>query len=426
MAEKIPTKGKLTVEFIKDFSSFISYMPNPDEVVQRTGEGLGLYDEMLTDGRVGSLFYTRRNATMNLPVFLNKTGNSKIDNFADEFLEVKQLRKWGWLLLTGALTYGHRPEELVWKREKGYLLIDYLKGYNINNYSYDTKGNLYYSDSSGRRLLNQNYKWIIHRHEGDTHNKPNDVSILKSAYWAYKFKQLGFQFWLTATEKFSVPSIIALFEDSGDPTKTQERADSLAGILQEIESGSGGSLANVKDIKTIEMSGALRDFDVLIQACDVQIAYALTGQSLATNNPDSGSRALGSVHADTMQGFVENDARALAYTLQELVEMIITLNFGEGSVVPIVEIDTGDYASWEMVSAAIEKGIPVSKSKLYSRYRLPEPEDDTDVFAKPESQIIPGTGENDFSDPEGVKKTSLIIMNPSEKKKRRTQKSWTL
>jgi len=388
MAKTENLKNNLNIEFIKDFTSFLNFMPSPDEIMSRTGDAVTLYDEMLTDGRVSSLFYGRRNDTMNLPVEIPKTENKAVDAYMEWAVREKSLRKWGWLLLTDALKYGHRPFEIIWKRVKGRWVIDYLKGHNINQYWYDDKGNLFYQDMEGQKLLDQPFKWIIHRHEGDTHNNPQGVSILKSAYWAFKFKQMGFQFWVTATEKFSVPSILAIFEQSGDSAEVQKKADAIANMIADVSSASSGALANIKELKTIDMSGSLADFERLVNTCDVQIAYAITGQSLATNNPTSGTQALGTVHEATMHGFIENDARALSYTLQNLVAMAIELNFGPDAPSPEVVLDTGDQASWERVRSAIEAGVPVSRSMLYSRYRLPEPDDEADTYLK--AIVVPG------------------------------------
>ncbi len=390
----------LNIEFIKDFTSFLNFMPSPDEIMSRTGDAVTLYDEMLTDGRVSSLFYGRRNDTMNLPLEIPKTDNKAVDTYVDWAIREKDIRKWGWLLLTDALRYGHRPFEIVWKRVKGRWQIDYLKGHNINQYWYDDKGKLFYQDMEGQKLLDQPFKWIIHRHEGDTHNNPQGVSILKSAYWAFKFKQMGFQFWVTATEKFSVPSLLAIFEQAGDSTQVQERANAIANMIADVSSASSGALANIKELKTIDMSGSLADFERLVSTCDVQIAYAITGQSLATNNPTSGTQALGTVHEATMHGFIENDARALSYTLQNLVEMAIELNFGPDAPSPEVVLDTGDQASWERVKSAIDSGVPVSKSMLYSRYRLPEPDDEEDTYLKEIPGQIMGFEEVKGEDPQ--------------------------
>ena len=60
-----------------------------------------------------------------------------------------------------------------------------------------------------------------------------------------------------------------------------------------VTSGSGGALGNVKELKQLTMAGAVSDFDVLIKACDLQIAYAMTGQALSTNVSDTGTQGVG-------------------------------------------------------------------------------------------------------------------------------------
>ncbi len=371
---------QLTAQFIQDFTGFVSFMVDNKGVSQ-----LSDYEEMFNDARASSLFYQRRNETLNVPFYIHATGVKKVDEFVAKHLTERTIRKWGWELLTGALKYGHQPAELVWKKEGAYYTIDYLKTHTIDQYSYDKSGQLHYLDMNGSHTLDQPNKWIIHRHEGSRRNNPRGESILRAAYWAYSFKRLGFEFWLSATEKFSVPSLVALFEAAKDPQKANEVADMVSAAIQDIQAGSGGAMAGVTDIKEIKMSGSVADFNTLISACDVQIAYALTGQSLATNDPTSGSRALGEVHADTMAGVASNDAKGLLYTLQDLVSMVIRLNFGEDVVLPEIRLVTNNTAPWEIVASAIDKGIPLSRKALYEQYNLTPPEDEDDTFTRPES-----------------------------------------
>jgi phage gp29-like protein len=128
------------------------------------------------------------------------------------------------------------------------------------------------------------------------------------------------------------------------------------------------------------MGGSVADFETLVKACDLQISYAMTGQALATNVSDTGTQALGTVQERTKNAAYENDARALAYTLQKLVRMSIEVNFGFDAEVPEFSFDTGDYAPFANVIQAIGAGVPVSKRALYSRYGLPEPEDEDDAL----------------------------------------------
>lgn len=371
---------QLVVKIIKD-SLVMQYLPNPDELIARSPRGLLTYDDILIDGRVSSLFRDRVNATQNLPMSVSSVDDPAVQEYAEKYLSQKALRKWANYLLKGALKYGFRPAEIIWQQDPaGYLYIDALIGHRITSYRFDQDGRMFYTQY-GPKLLDEPNKWIVHRHEGDSYNNPYGEAYLKTVYWYWQFKKLGFQYWLTATEKFAVPSLIALFEQS-DPTKSQEIADDLVDLISQINSSSSGALANVKALQQVNMGGSVSDFDILVKACDLQISYAMTGQALATSVSDTGTQALGTVQERTKTAAYENDSRALAYTLQKLVDMAVEVNFGPDAIAPVFSYDTGDYASFGSVIQAIGAGVPVSKAALYSRYGLPEPEDEEDAFVQ--------------------------------------------
>ena len=155
------------------------------------------------------------------------------------------MRKFAWYLLTGALKYGFRPAEILWERdENGWLYIDSLKGHHINNYRFNEEGDMWYV-GFGNQLLDEEFKWIVHRIEGDSYNEPYGMAYMRSAYWPWQFKRLGWQYWLTATEKFSVPSLAALFESS-DPARSRQIAEDVAEAVSMISSGSAVRLGMLK------------------------------------------------------------------------------------------------------------------------------------------------------------------------------------
>ena len=190
------SKKNLEVRIIRD-SAVWSYMPDPANLVKGSIRGLHTYDDMRLDARVGSLFDDRRNATHNLPALVSSVEDARVQAYAERFLDVAEIRKWGFVLLDGALTYGFQPAEIVWRREDGLLVIDGLDCHDIRRYRFDGEGRMYYD----AMLLDQPYKWIVHRNEGDRYNRPYGRAYLKRVYWPWKFKQAGWRFWLTAAEK---------------------------------------------------------------------------------------------------------------------------------------------------------------------------------------------------------------------------------
>lgn len=404
-------KDELTVKIIRD-SSVWNYMPDPTNMILDSGRGLRIYDDMRLDARIGSLFDDRRNATHNQQALMKGVDNDKVQSYADRYLTLTELRKWGFLLLDGALAYGFQPAEIIWRKDAdGLLVIDGLDLHDISHYRFDRDGNLFY----GTMALNQEYKWVIHRNEGDRYNRPYGKAYLKRVYWPWKFKQLGFQFWLTATEKFSVPSIVALFKQS-DPEKAKSTAIDLATLISQMNSGSGGALANVEQITQLSMGGAVSDFNQLVTACDLQIAYGMTGQALATNISDVGTQALGTVQERTKQSAYENDARALSYTLNKLIRMAVDVNFGPQKEYPEFAFDTEDYASYAEVMQAYNAGIPISRNAMYSRYGLPKPLDEDDTLEPPSQGIGFGAMGSAFNFADEDKKkdrTPMIVLKSS-------------
>ena len=131
------------------------------------------------------------------------------------------------------------------------------------------------------------------------------------------------------------------------------------------------------------MSGDLSSFKEMVEACDIQISYGLTGQSIATSNTNGGSLALGEVQADLLYEDCKGIALELQNVLQHVIDWTVELNFGPGVAAPQIVFDVERRASFEQVIQAIDRNIPVSKSALYSQYGLPEPKDEADSFVMP-------------------------------------------
>jgi len=384
MIKPTPNQATLTARIIKmddTLSSFMNYLPNPDEVLRDTGEALSIYREMKIDGRIKSLLKVAKSAVQNYPIRLD-TSRAKatvvkevklcLDNFPLENV-VKRL--------LAALDYGYAAVELVWKNDAGWWRPDDVVARKPERFCFDQEGRLKHRTRDGTLLdlYSQSYKWLVWRHDKDAEN-PYGTSILKACYWPWKFKKAGLEFWLMATEKFSVPSILALFETQEGEDKARQRATELAKALGEVSSGSGAALANIKDVKVLSVDGKLSEFKALMDWCDTQIAYAIVYQSLAVQEAENGTRAQAEVHADTFLAATKQTCRDITPVLQQIIDWIVELNFGPDEEAPRVQFDLSDYASWEVVKDAISLGVPVSLSALYDRYGLPRPEKDEDTF----------------------------------------------
>jgi len=372
------------------FSSLAGMMPNPDEVLRDTGEALSIYREMRTDARVKSLLTIAKSAVLNYPLRLEQgEASDAVMTDTKAGFKVGLLSGIAKRLLSG-MDYGYGIVELVWRSESGTWIPDDAVLRKPERFIFDAEGRLKLRDygQGPQDLYTQAYKWLVYRHDKDAEN-PYGTSVLRSCYWPWKFKKAGLEFWLMATEKFAVPSILALFESQDSPERTRERAMELAGMLNQVSSGSGAAFANVKEAKILQPDGRVSEYKALMDWCDTQIAYGIVFQSLAVQEAQNGTRAQAEVHEDTFLSATKGVCRDLAAVLQRAVDWFVELNYGPGEVAPSVTFDLADYATWQMICDALTAGVPLSKDALYDRYGLPKPKDSGDTFLAQASASSP-------------------------------------
>jgi phage gp29-like protein len=133
------------------------------------------------------------------------------------------------------------------------------------------------------------------------------------------------------------------------------------------------------------MSGALADHKVLIETCNQEISFALTTQSLSTQEGEYGTRAQATVHDENLVRVCHGDAKSLNGTLQQIIDWMVELNFGKNVPCPKGEFDLESYATFDEVMKAVQSKIPVSKDSLYNRYGLPKPKNTEDTFVIPDT-----------------------------------------
>jgi phage gp29-like protein len=383
---KKPDTKTLTTQVITDnvLGSFLGYMPNPDDITPGAAASYDTYRQMRTDPRIKSLLNKLKTAALNFPINITQP-----EGCSDEvFAFVKGFDLWPKLYqklkrVYSGLDYGFSVSELVWRVEDGRYIPDNIITRKPERFTFGRDWTLYLNEQGLHRPLTEPYKWLEYHHDTDDEN-PYGTSVLRCVYWPWMFKRAGYEFWLQATEKFSVKTILAIFKTEGDEGKIRETARLIAEQLMTISSGSAAAVGNVDAIHEVEMSGDLVGFASLVDACDTQISYGLTGRTIATSKTEGGSLALGEVQADL---FYE-DAKGIAMEGQALVQKVINwaveLNGYTGVVPPSAEADTERRATFDQVMAAIDHDIEVSRDALYNRYGLPRPRDGDDTFVKQE------------------------------------------
>lgn len=385
------------------FSGFVGQvMPNPDVLIKTKGIRFDIFREMMLDGTISGKFEQlfAEVITRKLRIIPKSAASEKQAQFVSDAIKSININRLLSEMLT-ATQFGFAVQEVVWKDPKkngGAFLVENIYGRIQERFGFGYDGQLKYSNSGSLEDIPEQYKFIVTRH-GFNNENWYGTPITSKCYWSWMFKKAGFRYWVTAAEKFGVPTVIAMFETEGyDENKRDEIAKYLAESLSQIQNDAALALGNVKDIKVLEASGNAQGmFQNFLDICNAEIGKAITGETMTSENGSgSGSFALSNTHADTLEAKGDSIAGEIAATLEgSVVKWITELNFGADAEVPAVVLDKEIKASFADVMTAIDKGVKVSQSALYNDYGLPKPQDENDVFVKTQSS---GGGLFGFSD----------------------------
>jgi phage gp29-like protein len=136
---------------------------------------------------------------------------------------------------------------------------------------------------------------------------------------------------------------------------------------------------------------------------DRQCDTFILGQTLTTDVGSSGSRALGEVHEGVRSGVIEGVADFVADILNEqMLPSLIHLNYGEASEIPTIRADfersrnEKEMAERDRVLFK-DMGLPVEKSWLHERHRVPAPDPESDDLFQPSPDGAQGELETEAS-----------------------------
>jgi len=371
------------------FERFLAFLPNPAEELYagNVADAIETFEEMLLDPHIHAKLQELKDIVLSANFRISPESEDqeslKVKEFVEDALKNLNLIKEVGELLT-SLEYGYSVSEIIWENKDGYWIPKELKSRHPKRFRFNAKGELLYLEDGTFKPLNVPYKFIVHRHAPRAEN-PYGTSLLLRCYWPWRFKKAGLRFWLITAEKFSVPTILALFKTEGlSPEEIEERARLIADALSRIETDAALALANVEEVKTIEAKGSADDFKKLLEFCNMEISKAITGEVLTSDIGERGSYALSKVHENTLYARAKRIAKEIEETLNNtLIRYIVELNFGQNAPLPRISIEIEEIADWEKVKNAMAMGVPVSLKALYTKYGIPEPVDERDAFVNP-------------------------------------------
>jgi len=393
-------------------------LPNPDPVLKRMGKDLDAYNDLLSDAQVGGCVESRKAGVLSLNWAINR-GQPK--DSAAEMIEAlfKRLKLQRIMeeLLDAAL-FGYNVSELIWEHDPalgGMVVPLDIRQKPQKWFGFDEDGHLLFKSREhpqGEPVPAR--KFLVPVNGGGWRN-PYGFPVLSRVFWPTTFKKGGLKFWVTFTEKYGMPHIIAKVPRG---KVTEESAELLAILEQMVQD----AIAVIPDDSSIEIKdwasggGSVDGYERLLNYCKGEISVGIIGQTLTTDVGDKGSYAAAKTHMAVRGDIVTRDKILVEAALNELIRWIYDFNFPQRTP-PTFELYAKEDVDLDLADRderLTRQGVKFTPEYYQTAYGL-KPGDFTLGEPAPASQFAGKAAvETRQADPVGDLETAAGSLSPEE------------
>jgi len=219
-------------------------------------------------------------------------------------------------------------------------------------------------------------------------------ALLRSLAWWWAAANFSREWLLNFAQLFGQPYRWATY-DSASPGAREQ----LAAMMDAMGSAAWGVGPSGSDVKFVESksSSGENPQEKVLRLADEACDLLLLGQTLTTSAGDSGSRALGEVHANVRSDIIDAAAAWLCEILNEqLAPAIVELNYGdqgEDASLPYWECGRKAQVDQKMRAETaqiwIESGIDIPAEFLHEFLSIPRPQPGEDVIGGSSAGVTP-------------------------------------
>jgi len=359
-----------------DFYSMLNYLPNPDPVLKKMGQDIKVYRELSYDAHMIACIGSRKAGTQGREwgIDRGKAKSRHAKTIQSIFDDLDMHRIIGEIL--DSPLYGFAPLEILWKNASNRYIIpanvlgkppEWFYFSQQNELLFRSKANITGEAIPPKKFLLPVHQW--------SYNNPYGMALLSSCFWPVTFKKGGLKFWVMFTEKYGMPFIIAK-----QPRGIGE--EETAKILEMLDNMVQDAIAVIPDDTTLDFQtpeskgggSSAGIYKELIEVSEAQMSKAILGQTLTTQQGDSGSYSLGKVHLQVREDIIDADVKIVENALNTLIDWICEFNFGE--------VERPKFSMWrdEEVDDALAKrddtltktGVKFTKTYYIKNYGLEE------------------------------------------------------
>lgn len=290
--------------------------------------------------------------------------------------------------LAGAGYYGHAVVENLWGRDsKDRLIIKTFKTQSARRFGYrPVDGEFVWEDrgavTMGVPLSSFPLGNFAISHPRITGDVPCREGLARVLMWAALFRNWTLSDWLKLGEIGWKPWRTGIYK------KTASTED-IANLVEILEGMSSSGVAVHPDSTEVKVEwpkgqGAQASHSELFDKIGAEMAKAVLGQTLTSDQGRVGSQALGNVHNEVRKDLLEADAKHIASVItRDIVTPLVRLNFGDNVEVPRFKFvteekaDLGTFATG--ISVLVASGLRIPANWVRDQAGIPHPEADEEI-----------------------------------------------
>lgn len=315
------------------FFDFVAGIPDPDEVLLRTGRTRADLRALLRDAEVSQALDTRHDAVVATPWRLEaETESEQADFVTNEILpHLHCFVSDAWQ----AIPYGYAVLEVVYARRGGRIGIDQIHAPPFEWFRPLPDGSLRYFPIGGVGTsfggMECDPRKFIKVARKPTYRNPYGEALLSPLYWPTTWRLQGWQLWLDFLDTFGTPIVVGKTSDYNAFVEAMRKQ----GVKRAVAWQPTGD----KDELTTITASTAGEFERLEDALNRTIQKAVLGQTLTSDVGKTGSFAAAKVHNDVREDKRRADIRVISEAGQHLVDNLWMLNGFAGAAPKFVMQD---------------------------------------------------------------------------------------
>ncbi len=288
--------------------------------------------------------------------------------------------------LLDAIGKGYAVAEIEWETSAHQWMPRRLMRRDPRHFSFDRRSgtSLRLRADDGGWIEPPPWTFVFHTAAAKS-GLPIRGGLARAAAWSWLAKHATLADWVRFAEAYGQPLRLGRY----GPGATDADLATLRRAVRDLGVDAAAVIPDDMNVEFVDGAGTggpraelYRD---LVTYMDAQISIAVLGQTLTTQEGDSGSYALGQVHNLVRADIERSDARQIAGTLtRDIVVPIVALNRGPRAHYPRAVIERASAPDLAMLADSLQRLVPlglrVSARQVRDIFGLDAPDSDDEVL----------------------------------------------